>query len=155
MATRHASSTLAPPAGLAGASGGAVWIFDAGIGGGPMRSKRQQPPSGGSSKAKGVPGLGKSTWEWLKSLAAGFLLFLVVRLFVIQTFVITSGSMEGTLLVGDLLVLNKVAYGATLPGTAKRLPGYRMPDVGDVVVFAAHHERLDVIKRIVGRAGDT
>jgi signal peptidase I len=94
-------------------------------------------------------------WDWIKSLAFGFVLFLVLRAFVVQTFVITSGSMEGTLLIGDFLVLNKVAYGAPLPGATARLPGYAEPRRGDVVVFEAHHEPLDVVKRIVGVPGDT
>jgi signal peptidase I len=98
---------------------------------------------------------GRWLWEWTKSLAAGFALFLVVRAFILQTWVITSGSMEQTLLVGDLLVLNKVAYGAQIPGTDSRLPGYTDPKHGDVVVFRAHHQDLDVIKRIVGLPGDT
>ena len=94
-------------------------------------------------------------WDWLKSLAAGFALFLVVRAFILQTWVITSGSMENTLLTGDLLVLNKVAYGAQIPGTDSRLPGYTDPKRGDVVVFRAQHDTLDVIKRIIGMPGDT
>jgi len=94
-------------------------------------------------------------WDWVRSLAFGFVLFLVLRAFVVQTFVITSGSMEGTLLIGDFLVLNKVAYGAQVPGATARLPGYAEPGRGDVVVFEAHHEPLDVVKRIVGVPGDT
>ncbi len=94
-------------------------------------------------------------WGWIKSVAFGFAIFLVVRAFIIQTWVITSGSMEGTLLVGDMLVLNKVAYGATVPLTKYRLPGYTAPRRGDVVVFRAQHDTLDVIKRLVGMAGDT
>jgi signal peptidase I len=78
-----------------------------------------------------------------------------VRAFILQTWVITSGSMEKTLLVGDLLVLNKVAYGAQIPGTTSRLPGYTKPRRGDVVVFRAQHDTLDVIKRIIGLGGDT
>jgi signal peptidase I len=92
---------------------------------------------------------------WAKSIAYGFVIFLVVRAFILQTFVITSGSMEGTLLVGDLLILNKVAYGAPVMGTRKRLPGYVKPSRGDVVVFAAQHDTLDVIKRLIGLPGDT
>jgi signal peptidase I len=94
-------------------------------------------------------------WDWTKSIAIGFAIFLVIRAFVLQTWVITSGSMEGTLLVGDLLVLNKVAYGAPLPGTQKRLPGYTHPTRGDIVVFRAQHDTLDVIKRLIGLPGDT
>lgn len=94
-------------------------------------------------------------WDWTKSIAIGFAIFLVIRAFILQTWVITSGSMEGTLLVGDLLVLNKVAYGAPLPGTQKRLPGYTRPSRGDIVVFRAQHDTLDVIKRLIGLPGDT
>jgi signal peptidase I len=99
--------------------------------------------------------LAKPLWEWSKSIIIGFGIFLVIRIFLIQTWVITSGSMEGTLLVGDFLVLNKVAYGAPIPGTHRRLPGYTEPRRGDVVVFRAHHDTLDVIKRVVGLPGDT
>jgi signal peptidase I len=93
--------------------------------------------------------------DWAKSIAYGFAIFLVMRAFILQTWVITSGSMEGTLLVGDLLILNKVAYGAPVPGTTIRLPGYTEPKRGDVVVFRAQHDTLDVIKRLIGFPGDT
>ena len=112
----------------------------------PARSEKTDAPK---------QSFGRWAWDWIKSLAAGFALFLVVRAFILQTWVITSGSMEGTLLVGDLLVLNKVAYGAQIPGTASRLPGYTKPKRGDVVVFRAQHDTLDVIKRIIGMPGDT
>ena len=99
--------------------------------------------------------LKRALWDWTKSLALGFTIFLVLRIFLLQTWVITSGSMEGTLLVGDLLVLNKMAYGAPVPGTSFRMPGYTDPRRGDVVVFRAQHDTLDVIKRLVGLPGDT
>jgi len=94
-------------------------------------------------------------WGWTKSIGGGFVLFLILRTFVIQTFTITSGSMEGTLLVGDFLVLSKSAYGATIPGTHVRLPGYSEPHRGDVVVFRGHHEPIDLVKRLIGMPGDT
>ena len=97
----------------------------------------------------------RSVWEWTKSLAMGFVLFLILRTFLIQTFTITSGSMEGTLLVGDFLVLSKSAYGATVPGTDVKLPGYTEPRRGDIVVFRGHHEPIDLVKRLIGIPGDT
>jgi signal peptidase I len=93
--------------------------------------------------------------EWTKTVVITLALFFVIRTFVIQTFVITSGSMENTLLVGDMLFVNRAAFGAQLPGTRTRLPGYARPKRGDVVVFRAHHEDLDVVKRLVGMPGDT
>jgi len=113
-----------------------------------MKPTTQRRRDAEASKTKGL-------LEWTKSIAVSFALFLVIRAFLIQTWVITSGSMEGTLLVGDLLVLNKVAYGATVPLTHYRLPGYSEPRRGDVIVFRAQHDTLDVIKRLIGLPGDT
>jgi signal peptidase I len=93
--------------------------------------------------------------EWVKSGVIGFLIFLVVRTFLIQTFTIVSGSMEGTLLVGDFLVLNKSAYGAIVPGVGVKLPGYDSPERNDIIVFRGHHEPIDLVKRLVGMPGDT
>ncbi|GIS80059.1 MAG: hypothetical protein CM1200mP14_16250 [Gammaproteobacteria bacterium] len=41
--------------------------------------------------------------EWVKSILIALVLFFFLRSFLLQTFVITSGSMEETLLVGDML----------------------------------------------------
>jgi signal peptidase I len=111
--------------------------------------------AGARQAKKDEHGAGQVAWEWLKSGIIGFLIFIVVRTFLIQTFTIVSGSMEGTLLVGDFLVLNKSAYGATVPGTGKRLPGYDEPGRGDIIVFQGHHEDIDLVKRLVGMPGDT
>jgi signal peptidase I len=122
----------------------------------PRRATQNRAPKAEPTTAtKPKQSFGRWAWDWIKSLAAGFALFLVIRAFILQTWVITSGSMQNTLLVGDLLVLNKVAYGAQIPGTTSRLPGYTDPKHRDVVVFRAHHEDLDVIKRIIGLPGDT
>ena len=94
--------------------------------------------------------------DWTKSIGAAVLLFLVLRTFLVQTFVITSSSMESTLLVGDFLVLSKAAYGPRIPFTNVQLPGYTHPEAGDVVVFRPPHDPdLDVVKRLVGVPGDT
>ena len=94
--------------------------------------------------------------EWLKSILIAAVLFLVIRTFFVQTFVITSGSMKNTLLVGDMLVANRLAMGPRIPGTSIKLPGYSAPRRGDVLVFDPHHEAEDkLIKRLVGLPGDT
>jgi signal peptidase I len=94
--------------------------------------------------------------ELLRSLLLAFVLFLVVRTFVLQTFVITSGSMEDTLLVGDFLVLSKLSYGPLLPFGSGRLPGFGSPQRGHIIVFRPPHDPdVDVVKRLVGVPGDT
>lgn len=116
-----------------------------------MKTKSRKP---GTEKPE-PRGLAHSSLEWVKSIIIGFLIFVVIRTFVIQTFTIISGSMENTLLVGDFLVLSKSAYGATVPGTEVRLPGYDSPDRGDIVVFRGEHEPIDLVKRLIGMPGDT
>lgn len=94
--------------------------------------------------------------EWVKSIAIAVVLFLVLRTFLVQTFVITSGSMEGTLLVGDMLLVNRASIGSRIPGTEIRIPGYSSAERFDVLVFDPHHEPdLKLIKRLIGLPGDT
>jgi len=94
--------------------------------------------------------------EWVTSLLIAVVLFLVIRTFLINTFVIISGSMEETLLVGDLLFVNRVAVGSRVPGTSIRIPGYSKPERGDVLVFDPHHEvDMKLVKRLLGLPGDT
>ena len=94
--------------------------------------------------------------EWLKSLLVAGLIFIVLRTFLIQTFVITSGSMEDTLLVGDFLVVNRAAIGSPIPFTGLRIPGYSDPRRFDIIVFDPPHEPdLKLVKRLIGMPGDT
>jgi signal peptidase I len=104
---------------------------------------------------------GRVAWEWTKSLAVAFLLFLLIRTFLVQAFKIPTGSMENTLLIGDFLLVNKAVYGANIPGTHYRLPGYSEVDHGDIVVFAypdpynEYEPDPDYVKRVIGVPGDT
>ena len=117
-----------------------------------MAKKRSRNRSRDSSAADAK----RSVREWARSLivaVAGLLLF---RTFLLATSVITSGSMENTLLVGDFLLVNKVALGTTIPFTNARIPGYAEPEHGDIIVFRADHSPgMDLVKRTVGLPGDT
>ena len=94
--------------------------------------------------------------EWIKSLLIAGVLFLILRAFLVQTFVIISGSMEGTLAVGDYLLVNRVAIGSQVPFTDLRIPGYSSPKRLDVLVFDPHHEMdIKLVKRLMGMPGDT
>jgi signal peptidase I len=95
-------------------------------------------------------------WEWAKSFQIAIVVFLLVRAFLVEAFKIPSGSMEGTLLVGDFLLVNKLVYGAEVPFTGKRLPALREPQLGDVVVFQWPQDPTkNFVKRLVGLPGDT
>lgn len=103
---------------------------------------------------------GRWVWEWTKSILIAFILFLFIRAFVVEAFQIPTASMEKTLLVGDFLLVNKMVYGAEIPGTDLQLPAFSEPSWGDVIVFeppkSAHQPpRTSYVKRIVGIPGDT
>jgi signal peptidase I len=98
----------------------------------------------------------RALWEWSKSFIVAVVVFLFVRAFLVEAFKIPSGSMEGTLLVGDFLLVNKLVYGAEIPFTSTRLPAVRRPRHGDVVVFQWPVDPTkNFVKRLVGVPGDT
>jgi signal peptidase I len=106
--------------------------------------------------------------EQLLTLVVAVLIALGIRAFVIEPFRIPSGSMFPTLLIGDHLFVNKFAYGIKIPFTDLRLPGYRGPERGDVVVFTVAKKghqtfpadrrpdlpREEFVKRVIGVPGD-
>lgn len=94
--------------------------------------------------------------DWLRIIAAALVLYLVLRTFVVEAYRIPSASMERTLLAGDFLLVNKLRYGARVPTTSVRLPGWRAPQHGDVIVFTWPVDPdKHFVKRLVGLPGDT
>jgi len=92
----------------------------------------------------------------MRVLGMALVLFLVIRTFLVEAFQIPSASMERTLLAGDFLFVNKAVYGAQIPGTSARLPGFDSPRHGDVIVFEFPKNReLNYVKRVIGVPGDT
>src|SRR5215467_11166250 len=95
-------------------------------------------------------------FEWAKILLVSIVLFGFIRTFLVEAFKIPSGSMEGTLQVGDFLLVNKLVYGAEVPFTHKRLPRLREPQRGDVIVFEYPEDPTkNFVKRLIGVPGDT
>jgi signal peptidase I len=96
--------------------------------------------------------------EWARSIVIAAILYVVLRAFLVQTFVIISGSMEDALLVGDALVVNRAAFGSTIPRVGIGIPGYSEPRRGDVVVFdppPPDTVGMPLAKRLIGLPGDT
>jgi signal peptidase I len=115
--------------------------------------------------------------ETIKTIVYALLIAGIFRSLFFQPFWIPSGSMKDTLLIGDFLFVNKMAYGysyASCPsiiipsvgldldaqkfcgwadGDNKRLFGSE-PERGDVVVFRHPVSGRDFIKRLIGLPGD-
>ena len=83
------------------------------------------------------------------------LVVFLLRSFLFEPFKIPSGSMMPTLLVGDLILVNKFHYGVRLPVINKKIVDNHDPQRGDVMVFRFPKDpSTDYIKRVVGLPGD-
>src|SRR5215467_5015227 len=99
--------------------------------------------------------------ETVKVVVQALLIALVIRTLLFQPFSIPSGSMKGTLLVGDYLFVSQFSYGYSryslplgLPLFSGRIFGTE-PKRGDVVVFALPRDpSTDYVKRVIGLPGD-
>ena len=99
--------------------------------------------------------------ETIKTVVYALLIAGVFRTLFFQPFWIPSESMKDTLLIGDFLFVNKMAYGysryscpfSACPFTGRLLASE--PERGDVVVFRHPVNGSDFIKRLIGLPGDT
>ena len=106
----------------------------------PAADGAERPPPTWARRARGA------VFEWLVVGICALGLALLLKAFLVEVFVIPSGSMEPTLMIDNRVVVYKL--------------GYRMHDVnrGDVVVFRQPGQAADaddLIKRVVGLGGET
>lgn len=109
-----------------------------------------------ASKAKPEGGI----VETVKTVVYALLIAGIFRTLFFQPFWIPSESMKDTLLIGDFLFVNKMAYGysryscpfSMCPFTGRILASE--PERGDVVVFRHPVNGSDFIKRLIGLPGD-
>ncbi len=93
--------------------------------------------------------------DWTAGLFPVILLVFLLRSFLFEPFKIPSGSMIPTLLVGDLILVNKFHYGVRLPVINKKVTEGSPVERGDVMVFRFPPKpSLDYIKRVIGVPGD-
>ncbi|MBF0252690.1 MAG: signal peptidase I [Candidatus Omnitrophica bacterium] len=101
------------------------------------------------------------TWEywwneWIKPIIIAGILALVIRTFIVQPFKIPSSSMFPTLKPGDRIFVSKFAYGAKIPFMDKRIPEFKKPETGDIVVFLSPIEKKKyLVKRLIANGGQT
>ncbi|WP_276883500.1 signal peptidase I [Campylobacter cuniculorum] len=110
----------------------------------------------------------KKLYHFSNSWVGTIIIVLLVIFFFMQPFVIPSGSMKNTLLVGDFLFAKKFSYGIPIPhipwAEIPILPDFNKdghlfkgegPQRGDIVVFRnPRNEKIHFVKRCVGVGGD-
>ncbi|MDQ2777157.1 MAG: signal peptidase I [Acidobacteriota bacterium] len=103
-----------------------------------------QPPAAKQEQAR------NGIAEW----AVTILLLLFGTTTLVQAFVIPTGSMEDTLLIGDHLLVDKLAYAPAGPVSKYLLP-YEEPKHGDIIVFRYPGDISQTfVKRVIGVPGD-
>lgn len=93
--------------------------------------------------------------DWTAGLFPVILVVFILRSFAFEPFKIPSSSMVPTLLVNDLILVNKYHYGIRLPVFHTKITEGNPPQIGDVMVFRFPPDpSKDYIKRVVGLPGD-
>jgi signal peptidase I len=93
--------------------------------------------------------------DWTAGLFPVIIAVFLLRSFLFEPFKIPSGSMIPTLMVGDLILVNKFHYGVRLPVLNTKITEGSPPQRGDVMVFRYPPKpSQDYIKRVVGVPGD-
>ena len=89
----------------------------------------------------------------------GFVLFVAVMLVFRSAIAdwnqVPSGSMKPTILTGDRIVVDKLAYSLRVPFTLTRIAQWSAPERGDIITFLNPVDGRQFIKRVVGVPGDT
>ncbi len=93
--------------------------------------------------------------DWTAGLFPVIVVVFLLRSFLFEPFKIPSGSMIPTLMINDLILVNKFHYGVRLPVINQKILDNHSPQRGDVMVFRYPPKpSLDYIKRVVGVPGD-
>src|SRR5580704_7957014 len=128
------------------------------------KTREVNEASGQRAEAAPVPAKPDETpFEAVASICSVLVVGLYILTFLVQNFVIPSGSMENTLLVGDHLVVDRLSLAP--PAKWMPLEHYREPRHGDIIVFIkpVAEPELDadgkpqyffLVKRLIGVPGD-
>ena len=135
----------------------------------PSDTSLDKARSDSAESATNAPATKSIFREYAEALIIAVILALTIRVFVVQAFKIPSGSMIPTLLIGDHILVSKLAYGFQLPKdcefqvafppvtcfSSTIVMDFDPPQRGDVIVFRyPEDEHKDFIKRVIGTPGD-
>jgi signal peptidase I len=98
----------------------------------------------------------RKVWrDWFKPLLIAILVIAPFRSAVADWNDVPTGSMKPTILEGDRIVVNKLAYDLKVPFTTWHVAEWSGPSNGDVVVCLSPKDGIRLVKRVIGVAGDS
>ena len=93
--------------------------------------------------------------EWLRPAAVIAAIIFPLKSAVADWNWVPTGSMKPTILEGDLVLVNKLAYDLKVPFTLWRMAEWGSPKAGDIVVFFSPKDGTRLVKRVMGIPGDS
>src|SRR5258706_7070349 len=93
--------------------------------------------------------------DWIRPLALPLLLVASAKSAIADINYVPSGSMKPTILEGDVVFINKLAYDLRVPFTLARVARWAEPARGDIVVCFSPADGMRLVKRVVGTPVDT
>jgi signal peptidase I len=94
-------------------------------------------------------------WREYRAFALFIVLMIIFRGALADWNVVPTGSMKPTILEGDRILVNKLAYDFKVPLTHISLYKFADPRRGDIVIFDSKAADTRLVKRVIGLPGDT
>ncbi len=98
--------------------------------------------------------LGQNIWRDWKGVIVFVFIMVVFRSVVTDWNQVPSGSMLPSILIGDRVIVDKLAYDLRVPLTLTRVTQWKNPQRSDIVTFESPKDGLLLIKRVIGIPGD-
>src|SRR5947209_242579 len=114
----------------------------------PAAAEPPAPPAAVESR-------GRWLWRQVRAFVFIFVILAALRSAVADWNDVPSGSMIPTILEGDRIFVNKLAYDLKVPFTTVHLATWDNPSRGDIVVFFSPDEGTRLVKRVIALPGDT
>ncbi len=92
---------------------------------------------------------------WVGSIVIAVLIATSFKSAVADWNVVPTGSMKPTIVEGDRIFVNKLAYDLKVPYTTRHMAAWGDPEGGDIVVFYSPADGKRLVKRVVGLPGDS
>ncbi len=93
--------------------------------------------------------------DWSRALFPVLIAVLIIRSFIVQPYRVPTGSLEPTVMPGDLILVNQYEYGFHLPVWHTEIMKVSKPKRGQIVLFRwPVNPGITFVKRLVGMPGD-